>query len=243
VLIAELVQTDDEIYSVAVSGDGNKLASAGVDRLVRVWDISGGVKGAKLEQAVENHADWVLSVNFSADGNQLITASRDKSAKIWDLKAKESVLTFPGHQEYVFGAVLSADGKNGISAGADKQLRWWDTDTKAKNPGRPIRNVAHNGPIFDLAERRVSKEQTLATASADGTVRIWNGANGAAIKTLSGFKDWVYAVALSPDGKLAAGGGQEGIVRVWDIASGKEISTINASPGYNAGGAKVQAKK
>ena len=43
---------------------------------------------AKLDQTVENHADWVLGCGLSADGKYLVTAGRDKTAKVWDLKAK-----------------------------------------------------------------------------------------------------------------------------------------------------------
>jgi hypothetical protein len=240
VLVAELVQTEDEILCLGLSDDGNKLASGGCDRLVRVWDISAGVKAAKLEQTIENHADWVLSVNFSANGQYLITGGRDKSAKVWDLNAKESLVTFPGHQEIVFGAVLSADGKFGISAGVDKQVRWWDAQDKSKNLGKQTRaQGGHAKEIFKLIQFKQGPKQVLATTSADGTVRLWDATSGANLKTLTGLKDWVYAVAASSDGKLVAAGGQDSEVHVWDTTTGKEVKVLNVTPGYTA--AKVQA--
>ena len=48
VLIKELLETDDEVYGVAVSPDGSTIAAGGCDRIVRVWDISQGVdKGGR----------------------------------------------------------------------------------------------------------------------------------------------------------------------------------------------------
>ena len=60
-----------------------------------------------------------------------------------------------------------------------------------------------------------SPHSVLATCSADLPVRLWNTNSGANLKTLTGFTDWVYAVALSPDGTLVAGGSRNGEVRVW----------------------------
>src|SRR5205085_5915526 len=109
VLVKELVQTDDEIFALALSPDGKKLASGGCDRLVRVFDIASG----KIEHSIENHADWVLGVAFTPDGKGLATSSRDKTAKVWDLAAKESLLTFPDHGDYVYGVLITQDGKTG----------------------------------------------------------------------------------------------------------------------------------
>jgi WD40 repeat protein len=71
----------------------------------------------------------------------------------------------------------------------------------------------------------------MATCGADKTVRLWNPDSGAALKTLSGHADYVYAVALSPDGNLVASGGYGGEVKVWKVADGKEVASFNAAVG------------
>ncbi|HEV3119417.1 MAG TPA: c-type cytochrome domain-containing protein, partial [Gemmataceae bacterium] len=88
VLLARLLEADDSVLCLAASPDGKRLASGGCDRIVNVWDISAGVARAKLEQSIENHADWVFGVAFASDGKHLLTCSRDKTAKVWDLSTK-----------------------------------------------------------------------------------------------------------------------------------------------------------
>ena len=62
------------------------IVAGGCDRIVRVWDIGGGIAQAKLEQSIENHADWVLGAALSPDGKHLLTCSRElKTAKRVDL--------------------------------------------------------------------------------------------------------------------------------------------------------------
>ena len=69
------------------------------------------------------------------------------------------------------------------------------------------------------------------TCSADGTVRVWNTESGAPVRTLTGHSDWVYALAISPDGNLVASGSWNGEVKVWKLADGSVVKAFNASPG------------
>ncbi|MBX9582932.1 MAG: hypothetical protein K2X87_21705 [Gemmataceae bacterium] len=235
VLVKHLLDVEDSVLCVAASADGKLLAAGGCDRAVRVWDLSGGLDQAKLDQTVENHADWVLGVALSADGKFLVTAGRDKTAKVWDLKARESVVTFPEHQAIVYAVAVKPDGSTGFSVGADKQLRTW----KPGGEGKQVKNAGgHADDVFKVVAN--PKKPLLATSSADKSVRLWDSESLAAGKALAGLTDYAYAVAFSPDGELVAGGGYDGNVVVWKVADGAVVKAFNASPGYVS---KAEPKK
>ncbi|MEH2060902.1 MAG: hypothetical protein V7K50_01315, partial [Nostoc sp.] len=68
--------------------------------------------------------------------------------------------------------------------------------------------------------------KTIASASADNTVKLWNAATGKEITTLKGHSNWVYSVAFSPDGKTIASASADYTVKLWNAATGKEIITL-----------------
>ena len=80
----------------------------------------------------------------------------------------------------------------------------------------------HRGLVWSVAFS--SDGKSLASASRDGTVRIWDVASGQTITTLTGHKSVVFALAYSPDGKTLASGSWDNTIRIWDVATGK--STI-----------------
>lgn len=240
VLVKRLLETDDEVQCLALSADGKKLAAGGCDRMIHLWDITQGVAKAKLEQSIENHADWVFGIAFSADGKRLASASRDKTAKVWDIAAKESLLTFPDHQNPVYGVALKADGKMGYSAGEDRQTRSW-TITADQGAKQAKAMPGHSGPILKLVQH--PKNPWLVTTSADNTARLWNADTAAAMKTLSGHTDHVLSAAIHPDGATLATGSYNGEIRLWKIPDGTAIRDFSGSPGKQLASTKPVEKK
>ena len=68
--------------------------------------------------------------------------------------------------------------------------------------------------------------RTLASASWDQTVKLWDVASGRELKTLSGHAGKVTSVAFSPDGKALASGGADKTIKLWDLASGAGPRTL-----------------
>ena len=71
----------------------------------------------------------------------------------------------------------------------------------------------------------------IATASHDGTARLWQTAAGTEHTTLTGHTSWVTAVAFSPDGTLIATASHDGTARLWQTATGRQVVTLLALGG------------
>jgi dipeptidyl aminopeptidase/acylaminoacyl peptidase len=220
----DLAESNDCVFAVAFSPDNTRLAAAGADRAIRIWDVP----SAKLLATIEDHADWIFDVAFSPDGKRLVSASRDKTCKVFDVEKKEALVTFPGHAQSVYSVSFSPDGKTIVSGGEDNLVRVWDPE----NDGKAIRAISgFGGPVFKVMYTPDGKE--LLACSADKTIRALDPAKGATLRTISGHNDWIYTLAISPDGKTVASGSWDGEVRLWKRADGKPERTFVAAPGFS----------
>jgi WD40 repeat protein len=71
--------------------------------------------------------------------------------------------------------------------------------------------------------------KTLATAGKDQIIRLWDSTTGQQLRRFDGHEYFLYAVALSPDGKLMATAEQE--IYLWDLSTGKIIKKLGGGMG------------
>ena len=87
--------------------------------------------------------------------------------------------------------------------------------------GEPL--TGHTGEVTGVAFNK--EGSTVASASKDGTVRLWSVASGQPrVEPLTGHTGWVYAVAFSPEGSLLASANQDGTVQLWDLDSARLVA-------------------
>ena len=68
----------------------------------------------------------------------------------------------------------------------------------------------------------------LASASWDGTIKLWDSKSGQELRTLAGHGRGVYRAVFSPDGKQLASASRDGTVKLWDLATGSNTRTFVA---------------
>jgi eukaryotic-like serine/threonine-protein kinase len=212
------------VYGVAFSPDGKRIASASLDKTVKLWDAATG----QLIRTLKGHTEPVTCVAFSPDGKRIASsadhrtnADADQTLKIWDAATGQEIRALKGHTNAVLSVAFSPDGKWIASGGMDKTAKLWD----AAN-GQLIRTL--DGHTDTVVAVTFSPDcQRLASASGDRKVKVWDAATGQLIRTLEGHTEPVVSVAFSPDGrKLAAGADRDPTIRMWDVATGLEILAL-----------------
>jgi WD40 repeat protein/serine/threonine protein kinase len=209
------------VFEVAFSPDARKIASAGGDQTVRLWDAARGSE----QRALRGHEGPVYSVNFGPDGSRLASAGGDATVRVWDLATGEQLVVLQGHKGIVYSVNFSPDGKRLASAGADGTVKLWDLETR-----RELRSlVGHTASAFGVTFRRDGKR--IATAGSDGTVRVWDAESGHQLRVLEGQTGEVMGVAFSPDGKRLASASGGGTVKLWDPETGSNVRSFQGHSG------------
>jgi WD40 repeat protein/tRNA A-37 threonylcarbamoyl transferase component Bud32 len=245
-----------EVWGLAFMPDGQTLATAGDDALVRMWDVKGGYQ----RSALAGHESLVMAVAVAA-GRWLATAGYDYRVRVWDAATGESHVLEPAHAAQVSGVAISPDGRLVASRGRDRLVRVWDRETRkllrelpgdrgmtgsiefspdgtrlvvvAAEHGVQFWDVATGVPAGAIADPDYTwtaafspDGKTLATGSANGEVRIYDAVTREPRGVLVGHEGGVRSLAFSPDGKTLASGSDDRTVRLWHAPTAQALLTL-----------------
>jgi len=239
-LVHTLKGHSSSVYSVAISPDGQTLASGSSDKTIKLWNLATGQQNPSLSEllkpaiaiklwnlatgqqirTLQGHSGSVYSVAISPDGRTLASCSDDKTVKVWDLATGWEIWTLNRHSDWVWSIAISPDGQTLASVSRDDTIKLWNLAS-----GQEIRTLkGHSYQVHSVAFSPDGR--TLASGSVDKTIKLWNLATAQEIHTLKGHFDWVYSVAISPDGQTLASGSRDNTIKLWNLATKEEIRTI-----------------
>ncbi|HEY9830319.1 MAG TPA: serine/threonine-protein kinase [Stenomitos sp.] len=197
------------VNSVAISPEGQFLASGNPDKTIQLWDLA----TTEVISTLTGHLQGIKSVAFSPDGTILATGSDDQTVKLWNVSQGEEIYTLSGHSHAVKSVAFSPDGQMLASGSWDQTIKLWNVQTGVAEKTLTGHRLQVSAVAFSPTGH------ILGSASCDRTVRLWNLTSGTSTP-LYGHAWAVLAIVFSPDGKTLATGSDDNTIILWDWKTG-----------------------
>ncbi|EDX83925.1 hypothetical protein S7335_1622 [Synechococcus sp. PCC 7335] len=217
-------------WALVFSNDGKRLYSGSYkDSTVRIWETQQG----HCIKMLSGYTNTVWALAF-ASGQRLVSGSHDKTVRLWDINSGECLQTLE-HSSPVTGLSLSSDesllASSGGSGGADFSL--WSLGSMRGSAQSEVRSevrferrlAGHTRAVYAVDFH--PSGDWLASAAEDQTVRFWNLADGACLKTLKAHDEMIWSVTFSHDGRLLATGSYDHTAKLWDAETGECVAVLS----------------
>ena len=201
-------RNDASIWAATFLGSEDRIASAGHDWTVALWETASESSPVQL---LEGHESAVQAIAADLAGNWLASGGADKTVKLWNLETKDLKRTFRHLPDYVTAIAFTGDGTT-IAAGAlDGSIRLLPIAS-----AKSLRVMgAHKARISALSFS--PNGDFLASASEDGGVRIRSLKQARMFWSLSSLEQGAKALTFDREGRHLLTGGQNGIVTLWSM--------------------------
>lgn len=208
------------VNAIAFSPDAHRVASAGSDGVLRVWEHISG-RAIHHQLGATSPAVPLVSVEWSRDGKIIVVGRLDGTIVILsanDGVASAAPLTEMNHGARISSVALSPDATFAASGGWDGTIGLWNVET-----GQQLARLeAHSEPVTRIAFHPSGR--WMVSAGWDCTVGVWDLDRGSMtdgkepeLLAVPVHSAAVTALAMDPHGDLLATGASDGSIKLWDF--------------------------
>lgn len=191
--------------AVAISPDGNAIATAPAQKRVVIYDARSGQVIARLRI---RHTD---SLAFDADGGLLAAGKLDGTATVWDTRTRKPLAELPSGASAVYSVEFSPDRSLLAVGDSSGGVTLFDMPSGRKEQPALSGNGGGAGGLSFSPDGK-----TLLVAGADGALRLWDVQTKTLVHTLPSATS-SGTTAFFPDGKRVLGVFGTGIGVVWNL--------------------------
>lgn len=201
-LEASLEASEERVWHVSWSSDGEHVASCGEDRIIRIWESQQWTCICTLEEGTQSRT--LRCCEWSPSNKKLATASFCGIVAIWETQTTkrnvwDQVASLEGHENEVKAVAWSYDGRYLASCGRDKKIWLWE-DMDSQGVECVCILDGHTQDVKFVVWHR--SEHFLFSASYDDTIKLWADDDGDwyCVDTLLGHSSTVWGLSLNAAG-------------------------------------------
>uniref|UniRef100_A0A8C9SIA1 ATG16 autophagy related 16-like 1 (S. cerevisiae) n=1 Tax=Scleropages formosus TaxID=113540 RepID=A0A8C9SIA1_SCLFO len=213
---------DGEVNAVRFSPGSRLLATGGMDRRVKLWEVVSG--RCELKGALTGSNAGITSIEFDSAGSYLLAASNDFASRIWTVDDYRLRHTLTGHSGKVLSARFLLDNARIVSGSYDRTLKLWDLRSKVC-----MKTVFAGSSCNDI----VCTEQCVMSGHFDKKVRFWDIRSESIVRELE-LLGRVTSLDLNHDRTELLTCSRDDIVKIIDLRSNAMRQTFSAQ-GFKCG--------
>ncbi|KAM9001185.1 autophagy-related protein 16-1 isoform X5 [Sarcophilus harrisii] len=213
---------DGEVNAVQFSPGSRLLATGGMDRRVKLWEVFGDKCEAKGSLSGSNAG--ITSIEFDSAGSYLLASSNDFASRIWTVDDNRLRHTLTGHSGKVLSAKFLLDNARIVSGSHDRTLKLWDLRSKVC-----IKTVFAGSSCNDI----VCTEQCVMSGHFDKKIRFWDIRSESIIRELE-LLGKITALDLNPERTDLLSCSRDDLLKIIDLRVNAVKQTFSA-PGFKCG--------
>uniref|UniRef100_A0A8C1RDY1 APG16-like 1 n=1 Tax=Cyprinus carpio TaxID=7962 RepID=A0A8C1RDY1_CYPCA len=213
---------DGEVNAVRFSPGSRLLATGGMDRRVKLWEVISG--RCEPKGALTGSNAGITSIEFDSAGSYLLAASNDFASRIWTVDDYRLRHTLTGHSGKVLSARFLLDNARIVSGSYDRTLKLWDLRSKVC-----MKTVFAGSSCNDI----VCTEQCVMSGHFDKKVRFWDIRSESIVHELE-LLGRVTSLDLNHDRTELLSCSRDDLVKIIDLRSNAVRQTFNAE-GFKCG--------
>ncbi|XP_061828417.1 autophagy-related protein 16-1 isoform X1 [Nerophis lumbriciformis] len=213
---------DGEVNAVKFSPGSRLLATGGMDRRVKLWEVVSG--RCEPKGALTGSNAGITSIEFDSAGSYLLAASNDFASRIWTLEDYRLRHTLTGHSGKVLAARFLLDNARIVSGSYDRTLKLWDLRSKVC-----MKTVFTGSSCNDI----VCTEQCVMSGHFDKKVRFWDIRAESIVQELE-LQGRVTSLDLNHDRMDLLTCSRDDLVKIVDLRTNAVRQTFSAQ-GFKCG--------